>query len=554
MTVNSTPLALLPHKERLDLQWLILEEFEKKRAFIRCEECKQTGKVTKDAKPPKLRFKCKCKRVSYTWADMGRLLGLDFEYTYCTDPNKSGFSMTLANDTIINDMSTNIIGVSSQNCSRYISADELSDSDILQNAMTIYKAPKENFNDTIDNGNFIDDLSDCEEYKEYWESKNKCQHEININVRVSNIEREIAELKEMMQKIINLQGDFQNSVKNISSRISRMDDSLKSIQASNNSNNNINTFEFTSNLNLPDTSKNNNINYKKIMNNNKENEKNISDNNNMEKTKKKIKKNHNNDNNSTNIKSPGESSDGELSNNEGNYISKIQTFNHLDNKEAKEAIKKITLKRIPIHILKNRNEAIPDGKNLVRIYVRGLNILTNTNTEGLRISELKDELFKLRFQLSRIVNISPAGPLYTEFLIFKEYLPSFKSKCESLNLLFDEDYDPSKPFNPSASEEIKTRIKDRLITRINNTIERTKRIEVKDYFTNWLSKINDFKNITIDNSTIDNNKLNLNEKRYLEEHKTGLSPVKKIIKKIESNVTLEEVGSDIEAVPTSSSQ
>jgi hypothetical protein len=142
--------------------------------------------------------------------------------------------------------------------------------------------------------------------------------------------------------------------------------------------------------------------------------------------------------------------------------------------------------------------------------------MSNTNKEGLKISDLKNQLFKMRFQLSRIVNISPAGPFYTEFLLYKEYLESFKNKCSMLGIACDGDYDPSVPFNPAASQEIRTRIRDRFINRITKTIERTQRAEVREYYCQWLEQ-----------ARSQESDASAPTKRPLEIHPTGMSPLTK---------------------------
>ena len=124
-----------------------------------------------------------------------------------------------------------------------------------------------------------------------------------------------------------------------------------------------------------------------------------------------------------------------------------------------------------------------------RIYVKGLNILNKKNTDGMRITELKNELFERRFKLSKILNISYAGSEYTEFLILEDYSRGFKKKCDELDLEYNEDFDPSLPRMINATEELKDMILSNFIARITRIIEQTAKNVVRNYFTDWLNNV-----------------------------------------------------------------
>jgi hypothetical protein len=134
----------------------------------------------------------------------------------------------------------------------------------------------------------------------------------------------------------------------------------------------------------------------------------------------------------------------------------------------------------------DKNAAIESADNLKRIYVRGLNIKTNTNVEGLPISVLKSHLFRLRFRLSKIVNIAPSGGDFTEFIIHHDYENGFLEKCKACHLRTDLDYNPALPINPDATAEMREQIRKNFVARLRRSIERSDRAIVKEYYSRWL--------------------------------------------------------------------
>ena len=141
-----------------------------------------------------------------------------------------------------------------------------------------------------------------------------------------------------------------------------------------------------------------------------------------------------------------------------------------------------------INAMKTNNKPLKI-EQFCRIYVKGLNILSSRNRNGMNTVEIKKELFSNRFKLSKILNISHVGSDFTEFLIHSDYSQNFKSKCNELELDYSESYDPSLPHRLNATEELKTMVLGNFSDRLNRIIERTRKIEVRTYFENWLKLV-----------------------------------------------------------------
>ena len=517
----------IPHKERIDIQQMVSDAFDKNRPRISCVECGREGRVTKDAKIPLLRFKCACKKISYTWADMGRLLDLQFDYSYCTNGNKNGFILN-SNASNVPESAKNIENSSFATTITLEHFENLDNSGfneidefVLESAPCL--SPIITPNQSTEDPN-IDMMRLCSNDYNPDSEKESCSSNVNsLEMRIAKLEVDVKEMREVLFRIVDLNGDIQKAFEKIEEKIQKVSEDVSVISKNStcdiNKKNTIHHNEKEQkNIKKTVILKNNINNNKEITNEqykNQENQKNTDNNENIEKTQKKYFNNYSSD----------------------------------ERRQMENARELVTRKRVPNIILRDKNKAY-SLRNLTRVYVKGLNIRNNTNPDGLTVSELKQQLFIMRFQLSRIVNISPAGPFYTEFLIFEEYLPSFKTKCISLNFDIDENYDPSTPFNPSASDEIKERIKSKFIARVKNIIDNTSRIEVKDYYTNWLSKYSEDDCLDEKSAQTITEETN-SKKRCSEQSITGFSPLKKSPKNKMEN---EEVGSEDFASPTPSSQ
>ena len=134
-------------------------------------------------------------------------------------------------------------------------------------------------------------------------------------------------------------------------------------------------------------------------------------------------------------------------------------------------------------ILQRRKAPSPTAANDMAHHVKRVYV---TNLPRLPLSQLKKHLFNLRFQLSKILNISYVGKSIVEFLIMEDYMPSMMGLLRRLQFPVLDRYHPGAVQDSAASESTKASVKDAFVTRLARLSQESNKEVVRDFFRGWL--------------------------------------------------------------------
>jgi len=148
-----------------------------------------------------------------------------------------------------------------------------------------------------------------------------------------------------------------------------------------------------------------------------------------------------------------------------------------DLEDARKALAKLS--RRPAQVGK-------DGCKLVKVYVRGIGRMP--------IRDVRKCLKDLRFQTSRILNVSFLGTMTVEFCITGDYIRGFQKRIETLGASAGwkvlSAFDAASVADPQADETTKKRVQAAFVQRIHGIIQSTSRPAVKAHYETWLQSLN----------------------------------------------------------------
>jgi hypothetical protein len=127
---------------------------------------------------------------------------------------------------------------------------------------------------------------------------------------------------------------------------------------------------------------------------------------------------------------------------------------------------------------------IPSNVRLTRVYARGFN-------RSVKISTLKNALYKNLFRLSQILHISFPSENIAEFLVTESYASDFKSQLDSKpGVTILKNFDPSSPFSPEANEDLRAKITTAFQKRISHIIKTTSNSIIRNFYAKILAEKN----------------------------------------------------------------
>ena len=124
-----------------------------------------------------------------------------------------------------------------------------------------------------------------------------------------------------------------------------------------------------------------------------------------------------------------------------------------------------------------------------------------SNLPRLRISELKRHLFRLRFSLTKIWNISYVGKNIVEFTIMEDYENAMTSLLKKVNLKLLEDYNPLGANDPNATEDTQKIVFNAVKSRLANLSIQKPHSKLSSFYADWLESI-DVLQTSLSNSNV----------------------------------------------------
>jgi hypothetical protein len=118
-----------------------------------------------------------------------------------------------------------------------------------------------------------------------------------------------------------------------------------------------------------------------------------------------------------------------------------------------------------------------------RVYVAGFSRMP--------IRELKGHLYNLRVRMKKVFNLAFVSRDTLEFLLAADYVEAFQQKMSELSMRVLENYDPSKPQDVKATDDVRKAILKAFTTRVENHISSPAVSPVAQaFYQKWLKEVN----------------------------------------------------------------
>ncbi|OMJ18112.1 hypothetical protein AYI70_g5547 [Smittium culicis] len=158
-------------------------------------------------------------------------------------------------------------------------------------------------------------------------------------------------------------------------------------------------------------------------------------------------------------------------------IAKSQSKNDKEAELLTKSIRKLVGTK-PI----NSGTRAEKNHKLARIYVQGI--------ARQPVKDVKECLFNMRFQLTRIHNMDFIGKRMLEFTVSEEYAPAFCARVKTFEFLkLMPKVKPDVPMDKSANDDVKAACKAAYIARLNKSIENSKKPEMVQFMIELLAEI-----------------------------------------------------------------
>ncbi|OMJ08771.1 hypothetical protein AYI69_g10942, partial [Smittium culicis] len=158
-------------------------------------------------------------------------------------------------------------------------------------------------------------------------------------------------------------------------------------------------------------------------------------------------------------------------------IAKSQSKNAKEAEVLAKSIRKLVGTK-PI----NSGTRAEKNHKLARIYVQGI--------ARQPIKDVKECLFNMHFQLTKIYNMDFIGKRMLEFTVSEEYAPAFCARVKAFEFLkLMPKVKPDVPMDKSANDEVKAACKSAYIARLKKSIENSKKPEMVQFMTELLAEI-----------------------------------------------------------------